>query len=108
MNRHVMHLLVLCCLVGCGSEESTDVSHVENQLTVIDFEGSEQQISSSELIDSKTGKPTVQKVLVIDRQKKKKGFVDALELQGQTPSAPRYFPVTFEAPRKVEVSSPKE
>ncbi|MDG2389209.1 MAG: hypothetical protein P8M30_07805 [Planctomycetaceae bacterium] len=100
MNRPGMFLLALCCLVGCGSEELADVSRVESQLTVIDFTGKEQQISSSELIDPDTGKPTVQKVLVIDRQKKKKGFVDASELQSQSPSAPRYFPVTTEAPSK--------
>ena len=100
MNRPGMFLLALCCLVGCGSEEAFEVETVEIQYTVIDLDGTERQMSSTELIDSETGKPTVQKVLVIDRQKKKKGFVNASKLQSQSPSTPRYFPVTTEAPSK--------
>ena len=67
---------MMCCLAGCGSEELPGVTRVDSQFTVIDNDGTERQILSSELIDEKTGKPTFPKVLVIDRQARKKGFIE--------------------------------
>ena len=81
---------------GCGAEDAAPTEQLESLVTVIDHDGKETQISSSELFDPETGEPTVQKVLVVDRRAKKKTFVDAKELQSQNPSAPRYFPVTKE------------
>lgn len=61
MKWSLLCLFVVCCLLGCGAAETGDIETVENQYTVIDLEGKERQISSSELIDPDTGKPTVQK-----------------------------------------------
>jgi hypothetical protein len=97
MKWSLLLLFIVCCLFGCGAAETGDIQTVESQYTVIDLEGKERQISASELIDADTGKPTVHKVLVIDRQAKNKSFVEATQLQSQSPSAPRYFPVTSNA-----------
>lgn len=90
--------LLFVAMMGCGSDGPPDHTQLETMITVIDKDGNEAHISSADLIDPETGKPTVQKVFVIDRQKKKKGFVEASKLQSQDPSAPRYFPVTVDTP----------
>lgn len=88
--------LIVLLGAGCGVDDATPAKQLESLITVIDRDGNETQISSSKLFDPKTGQPTVQKVLVVDRRAKKKTFVDAKELQSQNPSAPLYFPVTKE------------
>jgi len=89
-------VLLMLLVTGCNSEETKNANQVQSMMTVIDKDGTETQIFSSELIAPDSGKPTVDKVLVIDRFKKQKKFVDAGKLQSQNPSAPRYFPVTEE------------
>ncbi|MBD3674390.1 MAG: hypothetical protein HUJ26_12775 [Planctomycetaceae bacterium] len=96
MKQTLLIIFMLPLAIGCGSEPESDHRQLESMITVIDHNGEETQMPSSSLIDPDTGEPTVQKVLVIDRQAKKRGFVDAKELQSQNPSSPRYFPVTTE------------
>ena len=96
MKQALLLIFTLPLAIGCGSVQEPDHRQLESMITVIDHNGQETQIPASSLIDPDTGEPTVQKVLVIDRQAKKRGFVEAAELQSQPPSAPRYFPVTTE------------
>jgi len=91
VNLFLTVLVIGIC--GCGSSQALEHAQLVKWITVIDLDGTEQRIPGSELIDPETGKPTVQKVLVIDRRANKQGFIDAKELQSQSPSAPRYLPV---------------
>jgi hypothetical protein len=85
-------------VVGCAQSEPPDTVLPPAYLQVIDLDGKQTRIPRGALVDPNTGLPVVRSVLAVDRRTGRQGWVPVEQLLRDNPAAPRYLPVTVDAP----------